>query len=46
MMPLQMYPFLPELVGHEEVKIVLGKKSGRDSLLYVAEKHDISCYRR
>jgi isopropylmalate/homocitrate/citramalate synthase len=36
--PLEMYPFLPEVVGHEPVKIILGKKSGRDSILYKAEK--------
>ncbi len=39
--PLEMYPFVPELVGHDGVKIILGKKSGRDSILYMAEKHDI-----
>jgi isopropylmalate/homocitrate/citramalate synthase len=37
-MPLEMYPFLPELVGHDEVRVILGKKSGRDSVLYLAEK--------
>ncbi len=40
-MPLEMYPFVPELVGHDGVRIVLGKKSGRDSIAYVAEKHGI-----
>ena len=40
-MPLEMYPFLPILVGHEDVKIILGKKSGRDSILYMAEKHGL-----
>ena len=40
-MPLEMYPFLPQLVGHEDVKIILGKKSGRDSLMYMAEKHGV-----
>lgn len=39
--PLEMYPFLPELVGHDAVKIILGKKSGRDSILYMAEKHGL-----
>lgn len=37
-MPLEMYPFLPELVGHDPVGVILGKKSGRDSILYKAEK--------
>lgn len=36
--PLEMYPFTPEAVGHEPVKVILGKKSGRDSILYKAEK--------
>ena len=39
--PLEMYPFVPELVGHDGVKIILGKKSGRDSVLYMAEKHNL-----
>ncbi|MEM2367066.1 MAG: pyruvate carboxyltransferase [Candidatus Bathyarchaeia archaeon] len=33
-MPLEMFPFLPNVVGHNNVKIVLGKKSGRDSIAY------------
>lgn len=37
-MPLEIFPFVPELVGHEGVEIRLGKKSGRDSLCYVAKK--------
>jgi isopropylmalate/homocitrate/citramalate synthase len=37
-MPLEMYPFPPSTVGHAPVRIVLGKKSGRDSVLYMAEK--------
>ena len=37
-MPLEIFPFVPELVGHERVEIVLGKKSGRDSIYYVAKK--------
>jgi isopropylmalate/homocitrate/citramalate synthase len=37
-MPLEVFPFLPELVGHDPVKILLGKKSGRDSIFYVGEK--------
>jgi len=40
-MPLEMYPFVPELVGHDGVRIILGKKSGKDSILYVAEKHGL-----
>ncbi|MDG6921228.1 MAG: pyruvate carboxyltransferase [Nitrososphaerota archaeon] len=37
-MPLEMYPFVPELVGHDPINMILGKKSGRDSILYKAEK--------
>jgi len=37
-MPLEVFPFLPELVGHEPVEILLGKKSGKDSILYMARK--------
>lgn len=37
-MPLEMYPFLPATVGQGEVKVVLGKKSGKDSILYKSEK--------
>jgi isopropylmalate/homocitrate/citramalate synthase len=37
-MPLEVFPFLPELVGHEPVGILLGKKSGRDSIYYLARK--------
>ncbi len=37
-MPLGIFPFIPELVGHERVEILLGKKSGRDSIYYVAKK--------
>ena len=37
-MPLEMYPFLPQLVGHEDVRVILGKKSGRDSVMYMMEK--------
>lgn len=37
-MPLEMFPFLPSLVGHDPVRIVLGKKSGRDSIIYKVEK--------
>jgi len=37
-MPLEMYPFLPASVGQRDVEVVLGKKSGKDSVLYKAEK--------
>jgi len=37
-MPLEMLPFLPSFVGHDSVKIVLGKKSGKDSIVYKMEK--------
>jgi isopropylmalate/homocitrate/citramalate synthase len=37
-MPLEMFPFLPSVVGHEPVRIAVGKKSGRDSVLYKAAK--------
>jgi isopropylmalate/homocitrate/citramalate synthase len=39
--PLEMYPFLPSLVGHDDVKVILGKKSGRDSVIYIAEKYGL-----
>ncbi len=37
-MPLEMYPFVPELVGHGKIKVILGKKSGKDSIYYMLEK--------
>jgi isopropylmalate/homocitrate/citramalate synthase len=37
-MPLEMLPFKPQLVGHDGMEVVLGKKSGRDSIYYVANK--------
>lgn len=38
-MPLEMFPFLPSFTGHEDrVNIVLGKKSGRDSITYKVKK--------
>jgi isopropylmalate/homocitrate/citramalate synthase len=37
-MPLEIFPFLPGLVGHESIGILLGKKSGRDSILYMGKK--------
>lgn len=36
--PLEVFPFLPKLVGHNPVEILLGKKSGRDSVFYVGRK--------
>jgi len=36
--PNEIFPFLPEYVGHESVKVVMGKKSGRDSLVYKLKK--------
>jgi isopropylmalate/homocitrate/citramalate synthase len=41
-MPLEMFPFLPTFVGYDgKVNIVLGKKSGRDSILFKAKKLNI-----
>ena len=38
-MPLEMFPFLPTFTGHpNKVNIVLGKKSGRDSITYKVKK--------
>lgn len=45
-MPLEMYPFLPRTVGHEGVRVILGKKSGGDAVLYVAEKHGLEINER
>jgi isopropylmalate/homocitrate/citramalate synthase len=39
--PLIMFPYHWSLVGHNGVEIVLGKKSGRDSILYALEKMGI-----
>jgi len=36
--PNEIFPFLHQLVGHEPVKIVIGKKTGRDSLIYKLRK--------
>ena len=41
-MPLEMFPFLPETVGHDPGKVVLGKKNGRESILYRANKLQLS----
>jgi len=35
------FPFLPELVGHEPVKVVLGKGSGIDSIHYHLDRMGI-----
>jgi len=40
--PLEMLPFKPELVGQKEVRIGLGKKSGRDSIIYKLNKLGMS----
>ncbi|MBI2184142.1 MAG: pyruvate carboxyltransferase [Thaumarchaeota archaeon] len=37
-MPTEMFPFTPEAVGHGKVNVVIGKKSGRDTILYKAKK--------
>jgi isopropylmalate/homocitrate/citramalate synthase len=37
-MPLEIFPFVPELVGHQPIEILLGKKSGRDSIYYIAKQ--------
>jgi methanogen homocitrate synthase len=36
-MPLVMYPYTWDFVGQKGVEIVLGKKSGRDSIMYKLE---------
>jgi isopropylmalate/homocitrate/citramalate synthase len=41
-MPLEILPFKPKLVGHQGMEVVLGKKSGRDSISYVARKLGIA----
>ncbi len=37
-MTTEIFPFSPKLVGHEGVNVILGKKSGRDSIIYKAKK--------
>jgi len=37
-MPLEIFPFVPELVGQDSIGILLGKKSGKDSITYMAKK--------
>ncbi|MFQ5762373.1 MAG: LeuA family protein [Candidatus Bathyarchaeia archaeon] len=41
-MPLEMMPYLPELVGQPAVELVLGKKSGLDSVAYKLEQLGLS----
>ena len=36
--PLEMLPFLPEVTGQPKMRIVLGKKSGKDSIVYKAHE--------
>lgn len=38
-MPLEMFPFKPEYVGQKGVDIILGKKSGIESIYYKAEQN-------
>ncbi|MEM4090359.1 MAG: hypothetical protein QXQ46_06375 [Thermoplasmatales archaeon] len=40
-MPLEMFPFLPEVVGQSNVEIINGKKSGIDTIYYKADKFGI-----
>ena len=35
--PVEIFPFLPSVVGHEQPKIVVGKKSGKDTVMYKAK---------
>ncbi|MEM4303197.1 MAG: hypothetical protein QXQ70_04800 [Candidatus Caldarchaeum sp.] len=37
-MTAEIFPFTPKVVGHNDVRVVIGKKSGRDSLLYLSKK--------
>ena len=42
-MPLEMFPFLPGFAGHDsKVNVVLGKKSGRDSITYKGRKMGVN----
>lgn len=36
--PLEVFPIRPDLLGGEEIQIALGKKSGRDSIIYKIEE--------
>lgn len=40
-MPLEMFPFLPEVVGQSNVEIINGKKSGIDTIYYKADQFGI-----
>jgi len=40
--PAAMSPYLPEIVGREPIKIVLGGSSGKSSIEYYLDKHGIS----
>ena len=40
-MPLEMFPFLPGLVGQEPITVAIGKKSGKDSILFLAEENGL-----
>jgi len=35
---LEMFPYKPSVVGQEDVKIAIGKKSGMDTIYYMAQK--------
>jgi isopropylmalate/homocitrate/citramalate synthase len=37
-MPLEMFPFKPEVVGQGPVRVLMGKKSGRDSIAFKARQ--------
>ncbi|MEM1956589.1 MAG: hypothetical protein QXN44_07655, partial [Candidatus Caldarchaeum sp.] len=37
-MPAEIFPFSPKVVGHNGIRVVVGKKSGRDSLVYLSRK--------
>ncbi|MEM0384113.1 MAG: hypothetical protein QXV27_04650 [Candidatus Caldarchaeum sp.] len=37
-MPAEIFPFSPKVVGHSGIRVVVGKKSGRDSLVYLSRK--------
>jgi isopropylmalate/homocitrate/citramalate synthase len=37
----EMFPFTPQSVGHGPIRIAVGKKSGRESLLYKVKKQGL-----
>lgn len=41
-MPTEMFPFTPETIGHGKVNVTIGKKSGRDTILYKAKKLNLN----